>query len=103
MGISVVLQDEEHNNINEFVHDREGAIAKSLPVFDDTTYACARFIDPYGNTIFNYRQAGILLVEWDRLSSAFSRQNAQEIWAAVREMIVRCAREPHVFLKFTGD
>ncbi len=103
MGIDVVLQDEKCNNISEVVYDPEGLIVTTLQSLGDATGCCARFIDPYGDTVFNHLQADVLLGEWDTLKSSFTALNAQALWCAVRRMITRCAEEPHTYLRFSGD
>ena len=103
MGIAVVLQDEACNDISEVVQDREGVMALCLPSLADGAFSCARFIDPYGDTVFNPLQAAVLVEEWDRLRRLFSEENAETLWADVRGLIVRCSEEPHVYLRFVGD
>ena len=103
MGIAVVLQDERCNSISETILDPQGVIGHCLPDLSDGSYCCVRFIDPYGDAIFNPRQAKVMIGEWDRLRHAFSERKAEALWAEVRELIVRCSEEPHVYLKFIGD
>lgn len=103
MGITAVLQDERCNEICEAVQDPNGVIALSLPRLDDDTYSCVRFIDPYGDAVFNSLQATVMIEEWNRLKKSFSERNAEKLWADVRELIVRCSEEPHTYLKFIGD
>lgn len=102
MGINVILQDEKGLDISAVVLD-PGVIAFCLPGLADTTYACARFIDPYGDIIFNPMQAKVLLDQWDRLQPAFEERNAGRTWDDVRRLIVRCSEETHVYLHFVGD
>lgn len=103
MGINVVLQDEMCNVKSNTVYDTDGVIAPSLPDVADLTYICLRFIDPYGDTIFNRPQAAVMLEEWDRLRQSFSERNAETLWADIRKLIVRCSEETHTYLKFIGD
>lgn len=103
MGIEVVLQDERCNPIGSAVHDPQGVLAKCLPELDDESYCCVRFIDPYGDTIFNPLQAAAMIEEWDRLKAAFVDKNAEPFWAEVRDMIVRCSEKRHRYLRFVGD
>ena len=103
MPISVVLQDESGNKISEYINDPMGVIVNSLPDLDDCTYSCIRFIDPYGNTVFNPIQAKVMIDEWDRLKELFSEKDVERLWTDVRSLIVRCADEVHVYLWFIGD
>jgi hypothetical protein len=103
MAISVVLQDEQCADISETVQDPQGAIALCLPNPADTTFCCLRFIDPYGDTVFNHLQAVALLEEWDRLRPSFTQHNAAPLWSDIRKLIAHCAEEPHAYLRFVGD
>lgn len=103
MGIEVVLQDENCCSISNSVYDTDGVIELSLPDLADGNYACLRFIDPYGDTIFNPLQAAVMIEEWDRLKHSFTERNAEALWADARELIVRCSEEPHTYLRFVGD
>ncbi len=103
MGITVVLQDERDINISKTVLDPEEVIIHSLPDFTDITYSCIRFIDPYGDTIFNTLQARIIIKEWDKIKHSFSERNAETLWTDIHKLIVRCSEEPHTYLKFIGD
>ena len=103
MGIEAVIQDERCNDISKPVLDPGGVIAHCLPDLSDGTYYCVRFIDPYGDTIFNSLQAAVMIGEWDRLKHAFSEQDAETLWADIRKLIIHCSEEPHTYLKFVGD
>jgi hypothetical protein len=103
MGIAVVLQDERCNDISQTVLDPLGVIALSLPDPADASYTCLRFIDPYGDTVFNPLQAKVLIGEWARLESSFSERKAEELWSDIRKLIVQCSEEPHTYLRFIGD
>jgi hypothetical protein len=103
MATAVVLQDERCANISETVQDPQGVIALCLPDLTDTTYPCLRFIDLYGDTIFNPLQAAAMLEEWDRLRPSFSWHNSEALWAEIRDLAIRCSEEPHTYLRFIGE
>ena len=103
MSIEVVLQDEKYNAVSEMIHDPGGVIVNCLPNHTDASYSCVRFIDPYGDTIFNRLQAVAMIAEWDSLEASFRQKDAGTLWADVRALIVRCSQEPHLYLRFVGD
>lgn len=103
MGIDVVLQDEKCIDISPIIYDLDDVISLCLPPFADKSYSCVRFIDPYGDTIFNRVQADILIDEWDRLKPAFIKHSTEDLWSDIRELIIRCREEPHTYLRFMGD
>ncbi|MHB0999933.1 MAG: hypothetical protein ACYC27_11870 [Armatimonadota bacterium] len=103
MGINVVLQDEKCMDISETVFDLNDVVALCLPSPSDNAYCCVRFIDPYGDTIFNRIQAVVILDEWNRLRHSFADHSADVLWSDIRELIIRCTEEPHTYLRFMGD
>ncbi|MHB1462671.1 MAG: hypothetical protein ACYC1M_15385 [Armatimonadota bacterium] len=103
MSMAVVLQDERHQNISEMVFDTEGAMAACLRGCGDKPSYCLRFIDPYGDTIFNPLQARVLLSEWDGLLACFRENHAEALWRTLRFMILSCSENPHTYLRFIGE
>lgn len=105
MGINVALRDEHCNIIGDMITDFHGVIAKSLPAISDNRYCCIRFIDPYGDTIFNHIQAKTLLNEWDSLCDSFTGECAEQLWDDIRNLITFCASNKgiHHYIAFIGD
>lgn len=63
---------------------------------------CVRFIDAYGNTVFNRGQCGVLREEW--LALVDGTPADLEPWVrCVSDLIERCANEIHLYLRFVGD
>jgi len=56
MGIDAQLEDEEGKQI-QVCHDASGSFGRLLNASDLSRSTCLRFIDPYGDTIFNRGQA----------------------------------------------
>ena len=81
----------------------EGAIARVRPPLDDRSSSCLRFIDPYGDTVFNPLQAALLTEE---LAEALQRRAEpvdHEHLSRVIDIANRCAASVHVHLLFIGD
>ena len=101
----VTFQTIELRTENGVILDRvldEGAIALlgEAASFDDTV--CLRFVDPFGDTVFNAAQAAVLSREVEaRLGSA--GEGDGETLARVVELADRCADEVHRYLWFLGD
>lgn len=103
MGMAVVLQDENCSNISEPVYDPQEVFSLCLPRFGDIAYPCLRFVDPYGDTLFNHLQAAAVLEEWDRLKESFCAHGAEQLWSSVGRLIAECSEEPHTFTRFMGE
>ena len=54
VGIAIQLED-EHGDALELI-EWPTRLVRMLPSYDDESFQCLRFIDPYGNTIFNVVQ-----------------------------------------------
>lgn len=73
------------------------------PRFDDESYVCLRFLDPYGNVVFNRLQAAVLEGEIERLMAALTDDSKKSILARVLELTRTCKRGGHLYLRFDGD
>lgn len=63
MGFTVALEDEDGVELAPTAGDPKNAFGRSLPHPDDTSFACLRFVDPYGDTTFNNLQIPLLIEE----------------------------------------
>lgn len=73
-----------------------------IPALDDESSACLRFIDPYGDTIFNKWQAGPLRRE---LIAAAETANGidSEVVQRVAALVERCGEGDGLYVWFIGD
>ena len=104
-----------------------------LATGDFSNTACLRFIDPYGDTVFNRRQAPVLIEELQAAAALVadisvtqqhqtylvsqginpggphpddpspSSADVRECTAAIIDLARRCEREVHTYLMFIGD
>ena len=100
MGVVIaVVQDEEGNQVGECVD----LPIELLPNLHDSKFACLRFIDPYGDTLFNRLQLPAVL-EDVRLLKMTERTNEQnELIYRIEALVGVCEKKPHLYLKFIGD
>jgi len=103
MGIDADIAPEERGHTRT-VSDARGCFAKILATasLDDTT--CLRFIDHYGQTMFNALQLPVLLEELQSLALASTDQqdrlHLEQLVALVGDAI---DRRPGHFVRFDGD
>lgn len=102
MSLLTVELRTENGKVREQFFD-EGAIGRVRPPIDEASSACLRFIDPYGDTIFNPWQAGALRVELEEKVDAIADEDDRERVMRVIELAKRCADGVHVYLWFIGD
>ena len=101
MPISVVLQDIHGKRIQE-LEPPGGLLDRLLPI-EDHRFPMLRYVDPYGNTIFNGGQMCPVLEELDRVAARVSGKAEKEILATLRELAIYCRDHPHTYLRFIGD
>ncbi len=103
MGLTVVLEDENGAPVRGSVHDPANALSRLLPDPADTSFPLLRFVDPYGDTIFNRRQMAELRAEWARLYERAGSEQEEAILREVDALAAAGASEPHLYLRFVGD
>jgi hypothetical protein len=63
---------------------------------------CLRYIDPYGDTVFNQLQVPVLISELEGLRAMVGehdlRNNIDKVLA-----FLRASKEPHVYIRLLGD
>jgi hypothetical protein len=101
MGISIQLEDEGGNIEGESLEDT--FLFRTIPLATDSSYACLRFIDPYGNTIFNRLQMPVLIDELDRIARAAETREDKLFLKELLKLAKRCRDEVHLYLRFIGD
>lgn len=97
MGWTVILENEQHEEISalpkEFV---------SEPVSDTSinkAYKVIKYLDPYGDTVFNYLQMDDLISDLEKIQEIRYDENIQEL----KNLALKCKLERHTYLIFYGD
>ena len=101
MGISICLLD-EHGNVLETI-DWPTWLDRLLPAYEDQSFQCLRFVDPYGDTQFNRVQMPTLLNELDRLSQRANSDAERSHLAEIGRLAERCLSGVHLYLRFYDD
>lgn len=101
MGLNVILEDETGKPLAS-LDDSRGTLSELLPA-GDPDFPLLRWVDPYGDTVFNRRQAEALLEELARLQRPDLGAREAAALARLRKLAEHCAREPHLYLRFRGD
>jgi hypothetical protein len=92
----------EDGEVVEQIFD-EGAVARVRPPLDDASSTCLRFIDPYGDTVFNPLQAGPLVLELEAKMDSVALTDDRDRIGRLIELATKCASDVHVYLWFIGD
>ena len=104
MGIEVATVTEDHAVIRQ-VGDPTGLLT-SLAMnrwagLDDTV--CLRFIDPWGDAVFNQAQIPELLQELRAEINVTENGQARAHLQVVAELVQTAVEQTHVYVKFIGD
>ena len=102
MGLSVVLESESGEPLDRF-DDEKNLFHRVLPPADNSTYHLIRFIDWYGNTVFNRPQMDTLIEDLDKLVKTVKTEEETKLLRRVTDFAHRVKEEPHLYLKFYGD
>jgi len=102
MGIDLQWEGERGNVLGR-VSDELGLVEELVGTAKDGNTFCLRFIDSYGDTVFNQQQILVLLEELrampeDCLTSAAKLQREKLV-----ELAMRAQGNTHTYLKFYGD
>ena len=101
MGFCVILENEDGQGL-ERVEDPLNILHQLLPS-EDASFQCLRFIDWYGDTVFNRLQIKAFINEWDRLTESAQTSDQTAILMAITELALRCTEEAHLYRRFCGD
>lgn len=96
MAWTVILENEDREKIDSLDSELE---FPSVILKQDGT-KLLKYLDPYGDTIFNRNQMNDLLSD---LSVALRHEPTNSVINEVIQLANRCASEPHLYLSFYGD
>ena len=102
MAIDVWLTDESGTPLKEIADDT-GELARVIALATGELYPLLSGIDPYADTVFNYRQMSRFFTEWDRLAKLPMSSLQIELMERVREFAKTLEDNTHMYLRFVGD
>lgn len=102
MGLKVVLETETGEPIDQIM-DPRNHLHGVLPDPDDRSFPCLRYLDLFGDTVFNQLQMRPFLEDWQRVRHRAKTDEERMLVDEVQRLARRCAAEPHRYLKFYGD
>jgi len=102
MGINVIWQDESGNEIAQ-IPDPDMMVSRLVLHTNLSGTTCLKFIDPYGDTIFNQRQIPTLIEELKIISTVIHDGRVESHILRLIELAEQSKGEVHTYLKFLGD
>ena len=101
MGVNVELRSESGDCL-AVVLDPSG-LTDQLISSADARSVCLRFVDSYGDTIFNRIQLPELIQELEQAAAQLTSDEARTHASRILELARSGLAEPHLYLAFVGD
>lgn len=103
MGINAVWRSETGEELGRVLdHLGHLSLIASRPA-DLAGTVCMRFLDPYGDTIFNQEQIAVVADEIDELASRTREKEGRAHLVAVAALARKALGHVHTYLWFIGD
>jgi hypothetical protein len=100
LPFSITLETENHEVI-ETIYEIKWLL--EFPDASDQNYCCIKYIDRYGNTVFNRLQMNDLIDEMKALKEKSNNQEVNNLINKIVDLAEKCRGEPHLYLIFYGD
>ena len=101
MGINVQLREENGGIVDEVFDPRMVLSRAAGNGFSDSRVL--RYLNPWGDAIFNQAQATDLANDIVRLKNGNCGSDLFELLSAIEPLVERLAHETHLYLWFMGD
>jgi len=102
MGIDLFWEDERGKRLGT-VSDEKNLSARLLENSNLDATVFLRFIDRYGDTVFNQLQIPSLIGEIEHLHATIKDHPTQQQIGAILTLARKSKGEIHTYLKFRGD
>jgi hypothetical protein len=102
MGMAIQLED-QHGKVLDQIPDLESLLARLFPSWDDASFHCLRYIDPWGETVFNHLQMDEVISELHRIRALTAVEVERAFIDAIEGLATRCKEGELCYLKFLGD
>src|SRR6185436_10214940 len=95
-------ENERGEQLTELL-DTNSLVERFLPHFEAQDFPCLRFVDPYGDTVFNQFQITQVISELERLSAQKHEPEVERHLRAVLEFVRQATGKVHTYIRFYGD
>jgi len=74
-----------------------------LPDREDASSPCLRFIDPFGDTLFNQIQIPLVVAELEKRLRASGKPEVKAHCEAILKAVRAATGEEHTYVRFSGE
>lgn len=102
MGIDVRVETES-GEVQDEVLDDGNLTEKLLPDREDGSSPCLRFVDPFGDTLFNQLQIPLVVTELEKKLRGSVKGEVKAHCEAILKAVRAAAGEEHTYVRFSGE
>jgi hypothetical protein len=102
MGIDLHVED-EHGEAIEIIPDDQNILSKIINTYNTSSCTLLKYIDPYGDTVFNHKQLNDLINDFSQIMNNSNESITKVYLRKVNSILVRNVNKVHVYFKFYGD
>jgi hypothetical protein len=102
MGIDVRVETES-GEVQDEVLDDANLTDKLLPDREDGTSPCLRFVDPFGDTLFNQLQIPLVIGELEKRLRLTTKADVKAHCEALLSLLRAARGEEHTYVRFSGE
>jgi len=102
VGIDIQWED-ERGELLDRISDDGDLVGQILAAARTEDSACLRFVDRYGDTVFNQPQIPVLVAELEAVPDDNLNSDARTHRQKIVGLATRARSKVHTYLKFYGD
>ncbi len=102
MGIDVRVETES-GEVQDEVLDDGNLTDKLLPDREDGASPCLRFVDPFGDTLFNHIQIPLVIGELEKKLRCATKAEIKAHCEAILSLLRAARGEEHTYVRFSGE
>jgi hypothetical protein len=101
MGIDICVETES-GEVQDEVLDVGNLTEKLLPDREDLSSPCLRFVDPFGDTLFNQIQIPLVIKELEVKLRGQAKPEVKAHCEAILKALRAAIGEEHTYVRFSG-
>jgi hypothetical protein len=102
MSFFTINLENEDGTVVESIQDN-GLLSKFIPEVHDNNYCCVKYINLWGNTVFNELQLDDFIKELKIITAKSEDENVKALVNKLIEFATRADNEGPGLIKFIGD